>query len=252
MPVLAVVLVIIQACFAYHALKTGRPYWWIFVIMGFPVMGCLIYYFVEVFPSTRESTRAARAVQKAMDGLSRTMEPDKELLRRIAELELNPSIDNKLSLAGECLASNLPGEAAKLYRSCLAGPYASDPHIKLALAAAELGANDPAGAKITATGLLAQHAGYKTGETSLILARAHEALGEVPAAEGAYADAIKSFSGEEARYRYAAMLKLNGQAERAKALFSEIIRYSDRSPEHYRETQADWIKAARKELEAPQ
>jgi hypothetical protein len=39
----------IQFCFAFHALKTGRPYWWIFVIMAFPVMGCLIYYFVEVF-----------------------------------------------------------------------------------------------------------------------------------------------------------------------------------------------------------
>jgi hypothetical protein len=252
MPLLAAVVFIIQACFAYHALKTGRPYWWIFIIMGFPVMGCLIYYFVEVFPNTRESTKAARAVQKAMDGISRTLEPDKELMRRIAELELNPSIDSRLSLAAECMASRMPGEAAKIYRSCLHGPYASDPHIKLALAAAELEANDPAGAKITASGLLAQHAGYKTGEAALILARAHEALGEVPAAEGAYADAIRSFSGEEARYRYAAMLRSHGQAERARALFSEIIKYSDRSPEHYRETQADWIKEARKELEAPQ
>jgi len=36
-----------------HALKTRRPYWWIFVIMAAPVMGCVIYYFVEVFPGTR-------------------------------------------------------------------------------------------------------------------------------------------------------------------------------------------------------
>jgi len=246
---LAIVVFIIQACFAYHALKTGRPYWWIFIIMGFPVMGCLIYYFVEVWPSTRESAKAARAVQKAVDGLSRKMEPDKELKRRLAELELNPSVDNKLSLAAECMASHLPGEAAKLYRSCLAGPYSADPHIKLALALAELAGDDPAGARITASGLLAQHAGYKTGEVSLILARACEALGEMPAAEGAYAEAVKAYSGEEARYRYASMLKAAGQGERARALFAEIIKYSERSPEHYRETQADWIKAARRELE---
>src|SRR5262245_61109840 len=149
MPLLAAVVFIIQACFAYHALKTGRPYWWVFIIMGFPVMGCLIYYFVEVWPNTRESTRAARAVQKAVDGLSRSMEPDKELKRRIAELELNPSIDNKLSLAAECTASQLPGEAAKIYRSCLVGPYAMDPHIKLLLAQAEIASNDPAGARAT-------------------------------------------------------------------------------------------------------
>ena len=26
----------------FHALKTGRPSWWIFVIMGSPLMGCVI------------------------------------------------------------------------------------------------------------------------------------------------------------------------------------------------------------------
>ena len=39
MPILGAILLLIQGCFAYHALKTSRPYWWLFVIMGFPVMG---------------------------------------------------------------------------------------------------------------------------------------------------------------------------------------------------------------------
>jgi hypothetical protein len=37
MPILAGIVILIQFCFAFHALKTGRPYWWIFVIMAFPV-----------------------------------------------------------------------------------------------------------------------------------------------------------------------------------------------------------------------
>jgi len=53
--------------------------------------------------------------------LSRAIDPEKELRRRIDEAELNPSIDNKIALARECVASSMPGEAVKLYRSCLAG-----------------------------------------------------------------------------------------------------------------------------------
>jgi hypothetical protein len=29
MPILGGILLLIQLCFAYHALKTGRPYWWL-------------------------------------------------------------------------------------------------------------------------------------------------------------------------------------------------------------------------------
>jgi hypothetical protein len=249
MPILGAIVLFIQFCFAYHALKTGRPYWWIFVIMAFPVMGCLIYYFVEVFPNTRESTKAAKAVRDAVDGVSRRMDPEKELRQRIADLELNPSIDNRRALAEECLASGLAAEAVKLYRGCLSGPYANDPHLKIGLANAELAVRDAGALKKSAQDLLANHPGYKTGEVTLLLARALEGLGETNAAEAAYADAIKVFSGEEARFRYGAMLRSMGQMERAKGQFAELIKNTERSPEFYRESQADWIKAARKELE---
>lgn len=250
MPLLGAVVFLIQFCFAYHAFKTRRPYWWIFVIMGFPVMGCLIYYFVEVWPNTRESTKARQALRKAVDGVSRSMDPEKELRRRIAELEQNPSVENRLALAAECVVSNMPEEAIRIYRGCLTGPFGSDPHIKFALAQAEVAARDAAGATRTAQDLLASHPGYKTGEVTLLLARALEAANDLHAAEAAFADAIRTFPGEEARFRYGAMLRARGQAERARAQFAEIVKNSDRAPAFYRETQADWIKAARKELEA--
>jgi len=142
MPLLGAIVLLIQFCFAYHALKTGRPYWWIFVIMGFPIMGCVIYYFVEVFPKTRESAKAERAINKVVSELSRAIDPEKELRQRIAEAELNPSIDNKIALARECVASNMPGEAVKLYRSCLAGAFVRDPNLRFGLLEAEVAAAD--------------------------------------------------------------------------------------------------------------
>jgi len=248
MPLLGAIVLLIQFCFAYHALKSGRPYWWIFVIMAFPVMGCVIYYFVEVFPRTRESAKAERAINKAVSNLSRAIDPEKELRQRVSEAELNPSIDNKISLARECVVSNMPGEAVKLYRSCLAGSFARDPNMRFGLLEAELAAGEYTAAKATAEVLLRENAGFKDGDVRLLLARALERSGDVNAAEGAYAEAVKTFRGEEARYRYGAMLKSLGQIERANVFFREIIKNAERTPRFYQDAQSDWIKAAKRDL----
>ena len=72
MPLIGAIVVLIQFCFAFHVLKTGRPYWWIFIIMGFPVMGCIIYYFIEVFPGSREHRQANKAVRNIARACSPT------------------------------------------------------------------------------------------------------------------------------------------------------------------------------------
>ena len=64
---LIILTVIVQGCFIFHVFKTGRPYWWAYVILGFPVLGCVVYYFVEVFPNSREH----RAANRAARGLER-------------------------------------------------------------------------------------------------------------------------------------------------------------------------------------
>ena len=248
MPLLGVIVLLIQFCFAYHALKTGRPYWWIFVIMAFPVMGCVIYYFVEVFPRTRESAKAERMVNQAIAKISRAVDPDKEMRQRVAEAELNPSIDNRIALARECIACNLPAEAAKLYRSCLTGVFARDPNLKFGLLEAEFAAGNHEQARARAEELLKEHAGFKDGEVRLLLARSLEAGGDTHAAEGVYGEAIKSFRGEEARYRYGAMLKSLGQGDRAGLLFRELLTNAERSPRFYQDAQSEWIRAAKREL----
>ena len=247
MPLLGAVVLLIQFCFAYHALKTGRPYWWIFVIMAFPIMGCVIYYFVEVFPRTRESAKAERAINKVVSNISRAIDPEKDLRERVGQAELNPSIDNRIALARECVASGMPGEAAKLYRSCLTGPFSKDLNIRFGLLEAELAAGEYTTARGTADALLRENAGFKDGDVRLLLARALEGAGDVNAAEGAYVDAVNAFRGEEAKYRYGAMLKSIGQIERANVFFREVVKNAERSPRFYQDAQSEWIKAAKRD-----
>lgn len=96
MPILIILTVAVQAFFIYHVIRTGRPYWWAFVILSFPIGGSLIYYLVEVFPNSREH----RTARKTVNNLIRNIQPDAELKRRAEELEICGSMENKLASTG--------------------------------------------------------------------------------------------------------------------------------------------------------
>src|SRR4029453_2355887 len=170
MPILGGLVVVIQLCFAYHALKTGRPYWWLFVIMGFPVMGCLLYYLIEVFPSSRES----RGAHKAARASARAPDPDKDLRGRVADVEGCGSVENRILLARESMEQGMHADAASLYKSCLAGIHETDPDIRYGLAAALLADRKHDEALVTAQRLRASHPTFRTSDVGLVLARALE------------------------------------------------------------------------------
>ena len=246
MPILGAVVLLIQGCFAYHALKTGRPYWWLFVIMGFPVMGCVLYYFIEVFPTSRESRKAEKAVR----AIARSFDPDKSLREKVANLEDCGSVDNRLMLACSCMDRALYRDAASLYRSCLSGVHETDPAIRHGLASALLGAEQFNEAQASAQALRQSHPSYRAAEVQLIAARALEGSGRFDEALAEYRVLADVYSGEEGRWRFGALLARMGRADEAKEVFRRMLRNADRLPEHYREAQNEWLALARGQMQA--
>jgi hypothetical protein len=246
MPILGAVVLLIQLCFAYHALKTGRAYWWLFVIMAFPVIGCLLYYFVEVFPNTRESLKAEKAVQ----AIVKSFDPDKSLREHVANLEDCGSVENRITLARSCMERRMFREAASLYRSCLAGVHESDPGIRFGLAAALLGAEEFKEAHTVAQALRQSPASFRAPEVQLIAARALEGLGRFDEALAGYRVLADTYSGEEGRWRYGALLVRMGRGAEAGDIFRRMLRNADRMPEHYREAQHEWLALARGQVQS--
>ena len=246
MPVLAALIFVIQLCFAYHALKTGRANWWLFVIMGFPVMGCILYYFIEIFPSSRESRRAEQAIR----AVSRAINPDKTLNERIAELEACGSVENRIALARTCIGHRKYFEAAALYRSCMTGMYENDPDLRFGLATAlELSSVFEEARKV-ASGLRETHPAFRPNEVRLILAKSLEGSGRLDEALNEFRFLAENYPGEEGRFRYAALLKRMGQAEAARDVFERMLRNAQRMPDHYRDTQREWLRLAGENVQA--
>jgi hypothetical protein len=244
MPIIAGLVLLIQFSFAFHALKTGRPYWWMFVIMGFPVMGCLIYYFVEVFPGSREH----RAAHKTAKRLARTLQPDKELKRRVEEVEICGSVDNKLALARECMNHAMFIEAVKLYESCLDGAFAGDIKVLhgLACAAVEAEMWDKASQVL---GRLDALPGSRALEVRLLKARVAAGRGETDSALTQYRELIPVYVGLEARYRYGELLDRLGSHAAAAQAYDDLLRHAKRFAATAEDEQR-WVEAARRAVTA--
>lgn len=245
MPLLIAVTVIIQACFIYHVLKTGRPVWWAFIILSAPIIGCIAYYFLEVFPGSQEH----RSARKTARSIAKALAPDASLQERVAAAQTCDSIQNKVQLARECAERGMHEEAVALYRGALTGPFERDTQILIGLAQSlvEQGGFDDAAA--TLDRIVAVDAKFKPHELALLRARVLEGRGENDAALAAYREVVKAYVGFEARCRYAMLLERLGHGNQAAAAFEEVLAQAKRNPPGVEAEQA-WVKLARQHAAA--
>jgi hypothetical protein len=206
-------------------------------------MGCIIYYFVEVFPGSREHRRA----HKAARSLARVLQPDADLRKRVEELEVCGSVDNKIALAAECMNHQMYADAARLYESCLSGAYAADGAILFGLAKASVDAGDWSKADAAIVRLKKDAPKMRPVETRLLEARVLEGRGENDAALAIYRELLAVFVGLEARYRYGSLLLRLGKTEAAMQMFNEVVRHAKRFTSSLEEEER-WASAARQAI----
>jgi hypothetical protein len=246
MPFIGLIHLLIGFIFAWHVLKSGRPYWWLFIIFGFPVAGPVLYFFVELWPELGMD----RGVRAASQRLTRIVDPGREMRERIDDVATCGSVDNKIALAQECINSGFYDDAIKLYQGCMTSIYKDEPLLQYGLAVSYFQKQSYAEARLWFEKLLAKQPGFRSGDARLLYARTLEALGAIDAALQQYETLSREYAGEEARYRYGALLKRQGRTLEAGQLFEEIERNARRSPRYYKRAQSEWIELARQEREA--
>ena len=81
-----------------------------------------------------------------------------------------------------------------------------------------------------------------------MLARTYEELNDRENALTEYNNLLRLHSGEEARYRYALLLKILGRTQEARDLFKAIVAETRIQPKFYRRAQKKWVELAQKEI----
>jgi hypothetical protein len=224
MPILGFLVLAVQICVVVHAFRTGRPYWWIFVIMAFPLIGSLIYYLVEIMPGSRQE----RGLYKIGGDIAKAINPNKEMHRRAEELAICGSTQNKLQLAQECVERGQFDDAIALYESAREGQYVDAPDLLLGLARARFFNGDVAASREVLLRLKSLHPTYYAQETTILAARAAFAAGDAETALRELEAILDRSVGLEARYRCAEILWQQGAADRARAELTRVIDHVQR------------------------
>ena len=235
---------LVQGALIVHVIRTGRSQIWIMAIAFLPVVGSLAYVVTEILP---EFLRG-RSARRAGAGVRKMIDPNRDLRRAAAEVEISGNVDARRRLADELLERDQFSEAIEVYRGGLKGIFEFDPTLLLGLARAQFGHQDFAGARTTLETLRQQNPDFKSADANLLYARVLESQDALEEAEREYAKAAPGFPGAEAKFRYGLLLKRRGKLQEARAQFKDLLDGAKLGPAHYRRAQGEWLERARREL----
>ena len=243
MPLVGFVHLAMAAFFAVHAIRSGQPIYWLFVLFAFPLLGSIVYFFAIYMPNarnTRGGMRAARAVQALVD-------PNRDLREAELELDRTPTAYNRSRLGAALLAKGRLDEAVEQYAQAASGPYANDVSFLKGLTSAQLAAGRPGDAAATLARLFAAHPEQKQGDLALAHAEALAGAGSDQAA-GAFEAVVAQNASTEAQCKYGVFLLGCGNVAGARQAFENVLRDAARGHHHSRELNREWIDRASLEL----
>ncbi|CAG7856283.1 hypothetical protein MCAMS1_00703 [biofilm metagenome] len=234
----------LQIYFGIHAIKTGRPFVWVLVIILTSVLGCLAYVVIELLPEWL-ATRKGQQVKKA---IGMKVDPEKDLKAAQETLHKVDTVNNRIHVAEEFVKLNRFAQARELYARCLSGPHAEDPQIMLAMAKVEFGLNNFSATVEMLDKLKAANPNFKSPEGHLLYARSLEGMGRVPEAINEYEVLSNYYSTPEPACRLAQIYQTQGNKTRANELFQSVIKRSATAGQVFNEVNQNWIKLAKKEV----
>jgi hypothetical protein len=242
MSVLAPVVVVIQIACVIHVLKTGRPYWWLWIIFAVPLIGVAAYIYLEIRPTWGK-----------LD-LESILWKFKSRSERIAileaRLEESSTVKNRLALAGELHEAGLFDRECQVLADGLRGAFKDDVTLLLKLAEAHLEAGRAAEAQQIVEQVVPPRSPDVQLQHALLKARTLARLGNHAEAEQMLKELIARKKSEAPRYYYAEFL-LSGQCRsEAIPILQDILRQYRRGTPVWRFQEKRWFYAARKLLKS--
>lgn len=238
--------IVFQVICALHCVKTGRNMTWLWIILMFSGVGCLVYFLAEILPEIRHS-RSLKKTNRAITGL---FDPDRGLRQESANFAISGNVENTCNYAEQLMHKGKHADAIGIYQGARKGMFQYDPVLLVGLAKAYHAAGRFAECAATLEELAQHNPNYKSSDTRLLYAMALEADGRPEQALREYKAWGEAYPGPEAKCRYAMLLKKQGEPEQALSLFQDIKLYAVNAPKHYLRQHKEWIDMALRECKA--
>jgi hypothetical protein len=220
----------------WHAVRTGRDQFWLWILLMAPGIGPIVYIALNVIPDIFGGTTARRLGAAARE----TLDPHREYREAKAACDETPTVRNQSRLAAAAMHMNRFAEAEALYREAAQGIHAEDPVLLLGRANALLELGRAADALAVLEQLGRDEDAGRTPPAALALGRAYEGVGRVAEADTAYDWAAQRMPGFEALARYAAFMARHGRKDEARDVVAELDKRLSKLRPQYRKEGRAW------------
>jgi hypothetical protein len=232
---------VLQGICVIHCLRRGKSdQKWIWLIVFLPLIGCIAYFFTEIFPLNRTGNWSNNLG-------SLLVSPAARIKRLEANLHFADTFNNRILLANAYRIVGRTEEAIELYSTSLTGAFSENEYVISALISAYFETK-----QYDELILLARKI-YKTpqfarSEAHLFYARALDLTGDKEGAEKEFKRMKGRFADFEARYQYGLFLQREGREQEAFEVLDDIVREAPHLSPRERRSSRTWILKAKEEL----
>jgi hypothetical protein len=208
-----IVTIVLQAICVIHCLRKGNQNNWIWLIVFLPLIGCLIYFFSEMFTN--------REIRTVKSNVGEILNPSGSIKKLEENLRFSDTFSNRITLADAYLAGGQTSNAIPLYEGSLTGAFSENEHAIAQLILAyyyEKRYDDV----LKITPKIYKLPQFPRSKAHILYAMSLAYSGKDEMAEKEFLGMKGRFSNFEARYYYTLFLQKNNRNSEAKKILTEI------------------------------
>jgi hypothetical protein len=205
---------LLQAFCVYHAYRNNVEQRWYWLILFFPLVGCVIY-LVQNFSTRTSLEQIAENVKEVVNSSYKIEQLEKAL-------KFSESVTNKLNLADAYMEVARYKDAVALYSSSLEGFMAGDTAVMMKLCHAHF-MDDNFAAAVEHGTKLENLKPFRNSEERVVYAWALHHLGNTDKAEAIFLDMDRSFTNYYHRMEYSKFLIKTGKTDLAKEKLRDLV-----------------------------
>ena len=230
----------LQAYCIYHCFANKNQYYWIFIIFFVPLIGSILYLFMNVFQK--------QDIDKVQENITSVINPTKKIIDLEKKFKFSETFQNQTALADAYLEAGIHDKAVENYEASLNGTFQNDFYVISKLEEAYYLSSRFEKA-IACAERISDYPKFKKSRASFLYALALEKIGKVEQAETYLAKFDAPYSRYEERLELAKFHNRNAKSDRAAELLNGIVRESEgMSKVSYLQNRI-WIKKAKELLD---
>jgi hypothetical protein len=207
-------VLLLQAFCIYHAYRNHSEQRWYWLIICFPLGGCIIY-LVHNFNNRATIDTITESVKEVVISNYRIEQLEKTL-------RFSDSLSNKLNLADAYMEVNRFQNAVDLYKDCLNGFMSDDVALQMKLLYAHYLNSDFEGTIVSGSKLESEKS-FKNSKERVAYAWSLFHVGKPDLAEAVFSDMDRSFTNYQQRMEYCKFLLKMGSIEFAKEKLAALM-----------------------------